>query len=101
MLAGYRTEPPESAVTEGTDLVLFGSNLAGPTTFVRIGRAMLTPAEEPTAQQVRVTIDDSVPAGLHGAQVLHRSVAGVAPARTLAASNAVPLWCVRPSPSGG
>ncbi|MGE2722348.1 DUF4255 domain-containing protein [Mycolicibacterium celeriflavum] len=100
VLAGLRTEPPDSPVTEGTDLVLSGSNLVGPNTFVRIGSALLAPTGEPTAQQIRVTVDASVAAGLHGAQVLHRSVPGVAPARTLAASNAVPLL-VRPTVTVG
>lgn len=100
VLAAIRPDPPDEIVTGGTDLVLTGSNLAGPTTFVRIGRAVLTPTEVPTAQQVRVTVDDTVAAGLYGARVLHRSVPGVAPARTLAASNALPLL-VRPTVTVG
>ena len=43
-----------------------------------------------------MTIDDTVSAGLHGVQVLHRARPDVAPARTVAASNALPLL-VRPT----
>lgn len=97
-LAELRTDPPGGVVAAGSALVLTGTALTGPVTLVRIGRALLAPAADATPQKVDVTVDDTVPAGLHGVQVLHRSqpAADGAPARTVAASNALPLL-VRPT----
>jgi hypothetical protein len=96
-LASVVTDPPGGTAAIGTRLLLTGSNLTGPETRIRIGPAELAPAPEATPQNVRVTLDNTVPAGLNSVQVLHRSRPDVGgkPARTLAASNVVPLL-VRP-----
>ena len=97
-LAAIRTDPPGGVVSVGSSLVLTGSSLTGPVTLVRIGPATLPPAAGATPQEVRVTVDDTVPAGLHGVGVLHRSRPGPGgePARTVATSNTEPLL-VRPT----
>jgi hypothetical protein len=92
------TEPAGQAVEVGT-VVLRGSGLLGPEdTEVRIGPAALAPAAGASGEKLRVTLDATVPAGLHGLLVTHRSrpgPGGLPPARTTATSNALPLT-VRP-----
>jgi len=89
-------DPP--AAGPGDTLVLRGSQLLGPVTAVRLGRASLAPASGATNAELRVLLDDSVSAGLHALHVLHTAAAGpggVPPTRTVASSNALPLL-VRP-----
>ena len=97
-LEAVLTDPPGGVVPVGGPLILTGSNLTGLVTLIRIGQAALAPAAGATPLEIRVTVDETVPAGLHGVQVLHRSRPGPGgePERTLAASNAVPLL-VRPT----
>jgi hypothetical protein len=105
-LESVGTDPPDQPVRTGTTLVLSGGGLvptAAGTTSVGIGPAELPPQPGGTAQALRVTLDDSVPAGLHVLTVRHRSVPGPGgspPARVTASSNAVPLL-VRPVVSAG
>ncbi|MGC0273297.1 DUF4255 domain-containing protein [Pseudactinotalea sp. Z1739] len=89
-------EVPDPANGEHGVLVLRGSRLLAPPggqTHVRIGPATL-PVEDAraTAAELRISLTDAVPAGVHGLQILHRSPAGSAdpaPVRTTSASNAV------------
>lgn len=99
-LAEVVPDPPDAAIGTGTVLVLRGSRLLAPPgaqTRVRIGPASLVPAGAGTAAELRTTLTDDVPAGVHGVQVVHRSPAGGGgtPARTLSTSNAVTV-VVRP-----
>jgi len=97
-LAALVTDPPGGVAVVGSPLVLTGTDLTGPVTTIRIGPAEVAPAADTTPQALRIVVDDTVPAGLHGLQVLHRSSPGPGgePARTVAASNALPLL-VRPT----
>ena len=95
------TQPPDLAVTAGTELLLTGSGLvpsvAG-SVSVSVGQAELSPEEDPRADAVRVIVGNAVPAGLHGISVRHRSLPGAdgdPPARVTATSNSLPLL-VRP-----
>ncbi len=105
-IAEATAEPPDQTVTTGAILVVRGSRLTaapGIETVVRLGPAVLTPALGETNAELRVVVTAAVPAGVHSAQVLHRSTAGPPgsqPARTLAASNAVPV-VVRPTVTVG
>ena len=104
------TDPPGGPTGSGSTLVLTGGHLlpaaspapgaARPEAAVRIGPTLLAPAAGATPEGIRVTLDASVPAGLHRLQVIHRrpAVAGGEPARALATSNAVPVL-VRPDVS--
>ncbi len=100
-VAEVATDPPGEPITLGTTLVLRGSRLLaapGTETLVRLGQAELTPADGASPAEMRVTLSADVPAGVLGAQVVHRSPAGpggAPPTRTLATSNAVALM-VRP-----
>lgn len=100
-LADVATDPPDAAIGTGSVLVLRGSRLLAPTgaqTRVRVGPALLAPDDGASPAEVRVSLTDDVPAGVHGVQVVHRSPAGgggAPPARTLSSSNAVPV-VVRP-----
>jgi hypothetical protein len=75
-LASVTTDPADQAAGTGSTVVVRGA----------------------TADEVRVVVADTVPAGVHAVQVTHRSPAGPtgAPSRVVATSNAVPL-VVRPS----
>jgi hypothetical protein len=97
-LAALVPDPPGAVIVVGTPLVLAGSDLTGPGTLIRIGPAEMPPGAGANPQELRVVVDDTVPAGLHAVQVLHRSRPGPGgePARTVAASNALPLL-VRPT----
>ena len=92
-LAEVLTTPPGGVVTTGSTVQLRGSDLLGPRTLVRIGPSTLPLGAGATATAGQVMIDESVPAGLHRLQVLHRSRpdAGGGPERTLSASNALPV----------
>ena len=100
------TDPPDQPTVTGTTLLISGSGLVpttAATTSVGIGPVELSPQADGTALAVLVTLDDTVPAGLHGLSVRHRSVAdpsGSPPSRVTATSNAVPLL-VRPTVSVG
>lgn len=100
------TDPPDQPTRTGTTLVISGSGLVpttAATTSLGIGPVDLSPEAGATALAVRVILDDTVPAGLHGLSVRHRSIAGPAgspPSRVTAMSNAVPLL-VRPTVSVG
>ena len=90
----------------GAALLLRGGGLrmagAGPVTRVRVGPAMLEPTEA-SVTEVRVILDDTVPAGLHSCQVQLRTPAGPPagpPQRVVAASNALPVE-VRPTVTVG
>jgi hypothetical protein len=98
-IAAVETDPPNQPVQQGTTLVVRGTGLTGPGAVVRVGPAQLSPAAGATPQELRVVVDDDVPAGLHALQVIHRKAAGpggMPPARTTATSNVVPML-VRPS----
>jgi Pvc16 N-terminal domain len=98
-IASVETDPPSAPPEHGTTLVVRGAGLAGPGTAVRVGPALLPVAAGGTAEELRVVLDDDVPAGLHALQVVHRAAAGpggAPPSRLVARSNAVPLL-VRPS----
>jgi hypothetical protein len=92
-LASVLTDPGGGVVTVGSSLDLVGSDLLGPQTLVRVGPALLSPAAGASPQALRIAVDDTVPAGLHSVQVVHRSRPGAAgePARTVAASNVLPV----------
>ncbi len=101
-LAEVVPDRPDRPVTTGATLALRGSRLVAATgaqTVVRLGPALLIPADGATGAQLRVVLTPDVPAGVHSAQVLHRTPAGPPgspPVRTLASSNAVPV-VVRPT----
>lgn len=98
-IASVETDPAGEVATHGSTLVVRGSRLTGPGAAVSIGPATLAPAGGGTAAELRVVLDDQVPAGLHALQVIHRRPAGPGgspPARLAASSNAVPLL-IRPS----
>jgi hypothetical protein len=97
-LASVTTDPADQAAGTGSTVVVRGSRLLGPGAGVRIGPVALAPQPGATADEVRVVVADTVPAGVHAVQVTHRSPAGPtgAPSRVVATSNAVPL-VVRPS----
>jgi hypothetical protein len=98
-IAEVETDPPNQPVEQGATVIVRGSGLKGPGTRVRIGPALLALSADSTAQELRVVVDDEVPAGLHALQVVHRTPAGPGgepPSRIAATSNAVPLL-VRPS----
>lgn len=105
-IAAVATDPAHQNVTVGAELVVTGSGLVPSTAAsvrVGIGPAELAPASDATASQLRVTVDDTVPAGVHGVDVRHRSVPGPAgspPPRSTAASNRVPV-VVHPTVSIG
>ncbi|MEO3891427.1 DUF4255 domain-containing protein [Nonomuraea sp. B5E05] len=90
---------PRGAAVTGDRIVLRGAGLRGrpkQITRIRVGPAILTPEAGGTAAELEVTLDGTVPAGLHGVQVSHiTSAAGAVPARVNATSNALPLL-VRP-----
>jgi hypothetical protein len=97
-LVDLATDPPGEAAGAGSAVVLRGTGLAG-TSEIRIGPATVAPDGEPTSEEVRALLDDSVPAGVHAVQVRERSAAGpggLPPARVVAASNALAL-VVRPA----
>ncbi|MFN8078351.1 MAG: DUF4255 domain-containing protein [Kineosporiaceae bacterium] len=91
------TDPAHEAVTVGSELVVTGSGLVPSTAAsvrVGIGPAELVPASGATSATLRVTVDDTVPAGVHGVNVQHRSIPGAGaspPARVTAVSNRVPV----------
>jgi hypothetical protein len=100
VLADVATQPPGVAIVAGSELAVRGSGLlapAGSATAVRFGPAELAPAAGSTAALLTVTVADSVPAGVHAVQVVHRAPPGAAgePARVRARSNAVAVL-VRP-----
>lgn len=95
-LQDVTTDPAGTLVTNGAVLVLRGSRLLGPRTFVRIGPVRLRPAAGATAAELRVTLTDDMPGGVHTARIEHLSADG----RPLASSNAVPV-VVRPSVTVG
>lgn len=95
-LAGVAADPAGAPVVSGTVLVLRGSRLLTPRTSVHIGPARLEPAAGATASELRVTLTDEVPAGVHPVRVEHLSADG----RLLASSDAVPVL-VRPSVAVG
>jgi Pvc16 N-terminal domain len=99
-LASVRTDPQDEPAVHGATLVLEGSGLLAPPgadTTVQVGAATLDPENGATALELRVTLGDSVPAGLHGLRVVHtRPAAGGVPARVVATSNLLPLL-VRPT----
>ena len=101
-LATEDGRPPRTGAT----LVLRGGGLrmagAAPVTRVRIGSALLEPTEASVAE-VRVILDNTVPAGLYSCQVQLRTSAGAPagpPQRVVAASNALPVE-VRPTVAVG
>lgn len=98
-IAAINADPVNAAIGTGTTLVVRGTGLTGPGAALRVGPALIPPAAGATAQELRVIVDADVPAGVHAAQVVHRTPAGgggVPPAHVTATSNAVPLL-VRPS----
>ena len=98
-IAAVTTDPPGGPVVAGTSLSVRGSGLRGPLTAVRVGPAELDPGATATTALLIVTVDATVPAGVHAVQVVHRSPAGpggAPPARVVARSNAVPVL-VRPT----
>ncbi len=101
-LSELTPEPEAGPVSTGSTVVLRGSSLLGAPdvqAVVRVGPALLTPAEGATPGEMRVTLTDAVPAGVTSAQVLHRSPAGPGdqpPPRTVSSSNALPV-VVRPA----
>jgi hypothetical protein len=98
-IAVVETDPPNQPVQHGATLVVRGTGLTDPGAAVRVGPATLAPAPGGTAQELRVVVDDDVPAGLHALQVVHRTPpgpGGVPPARVAASSNVAPVL-VRPS----
>jgi hypothetical protein len=99
-LDALRTDPPGGAVGSGSVLVLVGAGLSAPpgaSVVVRIGPVLLEPSSVEGAA-VTVTVDDVVPAGLHGVRVLHRAAAPGGPDRILGSSNVLPAL-VRPTVS--
>ena len=90
-------EPAGAPVTAGTRLELRGAGLLGPVTVIRVGRAELLPESGATPQALHLRVSETVPAGLHAVQVLHRArpEPGAAPSRVVAASASLPLT-VRP-----
>src|SRR5829696_4429222 len=98
-IAAINADPVNAAIGTGTTVVVRGTGLTGPGAALRVGPALIPPAAGATAQELRVIVDADVPAGVHVAQVVHRTPAGgggVPPAHVTATSNAVPLL-VRPS----
>ncbi|GLZ48189.1 hypothetical protein Acsp06_43740 [Actinomycetospora sp. NBRC 106375] len=94
------TSPRLTAVrvegTAGGTAVLDGTDLAGPSTRVRIGPTTLTPAES-TPTRLEVPLADAVPIGVHAVQVRHleKPPADGDRPRVAAESNALPAT-VRP-----
>ncbi|MPV37310.1 DUF4255 domain-containing protein [Georgenia subflava] len=97
-IAEVATVPAGGAVVTGTELVVSGTGLLGPATEVRVGAAVLDPADGATAQRIGVTVTADVPCGVHSLRVRHRAAPDGAggPQRVLATSGAVPLM-VRPT----
>jgi len=102
VLSTVVTDPPGGIAATGDVVVLQGTGLLarpGATTRVRVGPAILDPEPDPTPLRLTVTLDDTVPAGLHGVRVVHITPAsGGAPERGAGTSNTLPLL-VRPTVS--
>lgn len=102
VLTALVTDPPGGTAATGDRVELRGAGLRGrpgQTTRVHVGPATLTPDPGGTDSTLAVTLDGTVPAGLHGVRVAHVTpAAGGAPARVTAGSNALPLL-VRPTAS--
>lgn len=99
-LASVSAVDLSAAIDSASTLILRGSGLlapAGQQTQVRIGPATLSiDPGGASAAEVRVTLTEDVPAGVHGVRVVHREPGtGGAPTRNGATSNAVPI-VVRP-----
>ena len=99
-LAGVDTEPPGAAIGTGSVLRLRGSGLLGRLTAVQVGPAQLGPGPLARPDLLTVTVQDTVPAGVHAVQVVLRAPgpgAGAA-GRVTARSNSLPVL-VRPAVS--
>jgi hypothetical protein len=93
-LESVDTDPPGGAMLTGATVVLRGSGLGSPLSQVRIGPVTLVGEPGHAVGEVRAVLTDAVPAGMHAVQVTHVEPAGpggIPAARTIAASNALPL----------
>lgn len=71
---------PRVPVTTGTTVVVRGSNLLGDDTRLRLGPLDLAVPAGSTADEIRIAIPPTLPAGIHGVQVVQRMALGEPPA---------------------
>jgi hypothetical protein len=84
-------------ILPGYRLVLLGRRLRGEDTIVRIdGIEVIPTSEDMTESQVVVPLPADLPAGVHGAQVVHRLLMGTPPVPHLGIESNVSAFVLRP-----
>ncbi|HUF63881.1 MAG TPA: DUF4255 domain-containing protein [Verrucomicrobiales bacterium] len=84
-------------ILPGYRLVILGSQLRGDDTLVRVGAFEIVPDDaEVSSSQIIVPLPPDLPAGVHGAQVLHRIFMGAPPEPHLGMESNVCPFVLRP-----